>query len=152
MIALNKLHTDLHTFSLEIVAESVRNLDLLKNTEPTRSRLSRLTAQMTADSTFAGKTIVVIQNLNMPVDADGSISEKLQEAQNNTNKLCDELGFLCKSNEADREIAGDDNIEIAFTEAIVAADNLHDILGILRTMVINPVQTPQGFVSKFFVV
>ncbi|SDG90193.1 hypothetical protein [Nitrosomonas sp. Nm132] len=150
MIELNKLHTDLHTFSLEIVAESVRNLDLLQDAQPTQSQLNRLIAQMTADAAFASKSIVAIQNLNIPIDIDGSISERLQKAQNNTNKLCDRLGFMCRAREGVGRLTRS-GIEYTFTEAIATADNLHDILGILRTVVSKPIQSTEELISKFFV-
>jgi hypothetical protein len=42
-------------------------------------------------------------------------------------------------------------IEYTFTEAIATADNLHDILGILRTVVSKPIQSTEELISKFFV-
>lgn len=151
MTELNKLHTDLHTFSLEIVAESIRNLDLLKNSEPTRLLLNRLTAQMTSDIDFACKAIDIIQNLNIAVDVDGFISEKLQEAQNNTNKLCNEIGYMYKTSQEDEESTRS-NVEHDCTEAIAAADKLHSILEILRIVVNKPIQSPEELISKLFIV
>lgn len=150
MIESNKLHTDLHAFSQEIIAESVRNLDLLKDAGLTQSQLNRMAAQMVADTSFAGKAIIVIQELNIQMDVDGSLSEKLQQAQIYTNQLCDELGIMGTTNgHADSPGNG---IEHASAEAITAADNLLSVLGILRTAVSSPLQTPEGIVSKFFVV
>ncbi len=151
MKELNKLHTDLHAFSLEITAESVRNLDLLKeDAQPTQSQLGRLITQMTANTAFASNSIVAIQNLNIQIDIDGSISERLQKAQNNTNKLCDRLGFMFKASEGVGRLTGS-GIEYAFTEAIAIADNLYDILGILRIVVSKPIQSTEEVISKFFV-
>lgn len=146
----NKLYIDLHAFSQEIAVESVRNLDSLKGTEPTPSQLNRITAQMVADTAFAGKAIVTIQELNILVDVDGSISEKLQQAQNNTNQLCDELGLMCKTSGRNGDSI-ESSIERAFAEAITTADNLHSILGILRTVIRGSIQTPE-LVTKFYVV
>lgn len=151
MTHLKKLHNELHAFSLEIVSESVRNLDLLEKNEPTRSQLSRLSAQMTADAAFAGKSIAAILMLNTQVDLDGSIAEKLQQAQNNINLLCDKLGFMHKTGEEVGEPNENSN-GFAFTEAIAASDKLHDILGILCSVVDQPIQSSKELVSRFYAI
>lgn len=151
MIESSKLYSNLHAFSLEIIAESVRNLDLLKNAQPTQSQLNRLTSQMAADTAFAVETIAVIQDLNILVDIGGSIYTSLQKAQNNTNQLCDELGFMFKTS-GQEENTIDKGFKHACAEAIAAADHLHSVLGMLCTVVNGPIQSPERFVAKYFVV
>lgn len=151
MIELSKLHSNLHAFSLEIIAESVRNLDLLKNAQPTQSQLNRLTSQMAADTAFAAETIAAIQDLNILVDIDGSIYTSLQQALNNTNQLCDEMGFTFKTN-GQEENTIEKGYRHACAEAIAAADHLHSVLGILCTVVKGPIQSPERIVAKFFVI
>lgn len=151
MIESNKLYTDIYAFSQEIIAENVRNLDLLKDTVPTLSQLGRMAAQMTADTAFAGKAIIAIQELNIQIDADGAISGKLQQAQSYTNQLCDALGQMCSMTQQNGSMA-ENSTEQAFTHAITAADNLHNILGLLQISVSEPIQTPEEIVTKFFVV
>lgn len=151
MVELNKLYIDLNTFSLEIVAESVRNLALLKAAELTQSQLNRLTTQMVADTAFAGKAITTIQDLNILVDVDGSLSTILQQARSRTNQLCDELGLMWATSQQSKNPIKS-AIEHAYAEAIMAADNLHSILGILCTAVSGPMQSTKGLISKFLVV
>ncbi len=151
MIELSKLHSNLHAFSLEIIAESIRNLDILKNTQPTQSQLNRLTSQIAADTAFAAETIAAIQDMNIHINIDSSIYTSLQQAQNKTNQLCDELALKFKDSGQEENTIGK-GFKYACTEAIAAADHLYCVLGILCTIVNSPIQSPERLVVKYFVV
>ena len=91
MIESNKLYTDIYAFSQEIIAENVRS-SICARYGPYVVPIEQNGSPMMADTAFAGKAIIAIQELNIQIDVYGAISDKLQQAQSYTNQLCDALG------------------------------------------------------------
>lgn len=132
MTRLSKLHPDLRSFGREVAAESERSIDLLRDIESTLSQLNRLAGQLHADAVYAEKSIEAIKNIKAIIDPDDSISELLEKAQNCTGSLYNELVSRRQAGRNDSRLTELDGIEEAYTEAIEATADLHNLLNTLR--------------------
>lgn len=123
---------EIHDFSLSIEAEAARNLNLLNAIESTLAWLTRLTAQLKADISFGESLSTELAAQGDPIDLDGALADHLHAAQQGMEALYDVLLHKRQAGRDDHHLSPDDGIEEAYTEAIAAAADLHNLLNALR--------------------
>ncbi|WP_154716819.1 hypothetical protein [Sterolibacterium denitrificans] len=123
---------EIRGFSGSVAAEAARNLELLGAIESTLAWLTRLTSTLKVDIAFGTQLAEDIGNLTEVVDPDNSLEAAMLEAQQSVESLYDLLIAKREAGRRDRQLTEDDGIEAAYTEAIAAAADLHNLLNSLR--------------------
>jgi hypothetical protein len=132
MTRLDTEREELKNFSLDIVSGSARSLELLRAIDGTLSWLVRLTENFYTDAKFAVSATEDILSLPNQIDGDHEITGTLENAQAAVYEVYELLirkrGFA----RSDKQLKLEDGVDTAFTEAIVAAAELHNVLNELR--------------------
>jgi len=124
--------TELRNFSADVQAGTARRLDLLRAVESTLAWLERLTVQLNADTTFAEKIAADLDKIEGVLDPDDSLQADLTAAQQGVDVLYRVLIEKRQHGRNDHQLTEEDGIEDAYTEAIMAAANLHNAINTLR--------------------
>ncbi|WP_430228873.1 hypothetical protein [Nitrosomonas communis] len=132
MAHLNECNQNIKSFGAEIEAESARSITLLRNIENTIFNLNSLTKKLHNRANYAEGLIAFVENIENEIDQDDSISDQLEIAQNRINDLYNELIIKRQAGRIDRRLTNEDGIEDAYTEAIEASADLHNLLNTLR--------------------
>lgn len=132
MTRLDVERTELRDLIDGVRAETARSLDLLRAIESTLAWLERLTGTMSADAEYGEKVIAGLSDISGVIDTDGTICASLEEAQKGVEDLYNLLITKRQHARDDSQLTEDDGINGAYTEAIAAAADLHNIFNTLR--------------------
>lgn len=132
MTRLDIERTELRDLIECVRAKSARSLGLLRAIESTLAWLERLTAQLQADTDYAEKAIVGLPEVPGVIDPDDSIATSLEAAQAGVEELHGMLVEKRQHARNDHQLTEEDGIEGAYTEAIAAAADLHNVFDTLR--------------------
>lgn len=132
MTRLDIERTELRDLIEGVRAETARSLDLLRAIESTLAWLERMISNMNADAEYCEKAIAGLANISGVIDTDGTICISLEEAQNGVEDLYNLLTAKRQHARDDSELTEEDGINGAYTEAIAAAADLHNIFNTLR--------------------
>lgn len=132
MTRLDTERIELREFTAGVLADTARSLELLRAIESTLAWLQRLTGQLKADAIFAERTIAGLDTITDAIDPDDSIQLDLESAQVGIDELHQLLVAKRQSGRNDHRLTEDDGIEGAYTEAIEAAADLHNVINTLR--------------------
>lgn len=123
---------EIYDFSISVEAEAARHLKLLKDIESTLAWLTRLTSQLKADISFGESLAAELSAFDEPIDPDCTLTDSMLSAQQGIDALYNLLIIKRQTGRDDRELKDSDGIEDAYTEAIAAAADLHNLLNTIR--------------------
>lgn len=132
MTRLDIERAELRDFTVSVLADAARSLDLLRAIESTLDWLVRLTGQLNTDAEFAVNVNKGLSEINGVIDPDGGFEKSLLTAQEGVEQLYLMLINKRQHGRDDDQLTDDDGIEAAYTEAIAAAADLHNAVNSLR--------------------
>lgn len=132
MTRLDIERTELRAFTAEVGDVAARSLPLLRDIEHTLNWLEHRTRLFETLTEFADKVNDQLDKIVGVIDADGSLSTAMEDAQQAIDEVYRALIDKRQSGRDDTRLTEDDGIEAAYTEAIAAAADLHNAINRLR--------------------
>lgn len=140
MTRLESQRAQIRAFGQEIVAESARNLELLRAIDDTLDWLKKLIAGFEADTAFAMaglEHIHATSSTDEQIDPEGSLVSLLEEAQDSLKSLYEMLVQKRQHGRDDPRLTEEDGIEAAYSEAIAACLDLRNSVDAMRWAVME---------------
>lgn len=132
MTRLDIERTELRSFAADVGASAARSLDLLINIEHTLTWLEHQTRIFQAHTGFAEKMNDQLDQIAGVIDANDKLAGAMEATQGLVEQVYQMLVAKRQAGRDDSRLTEDDGIEAAYTDAIVAAADLHNALNRLR--------------------
>jgi hypothetical protein len=132
MSRLDVERNELRAFTCDVLEESQRTLELLRQIDNTLGWLDRLEGLLHTDTSFAEKLQARVKASSCEVDPDDLVVPLLEKAQRAVSEMHDVLFAKRESARLDIRLTEDDGIEAGYTRVIAASADLHNALNSLR--------------------
>lgn len=116
-------------------AATARSLDLLADIKSTIDSMELTTGVLRAFEAFALKACAKLAQAGCPLDPDGVLDAVLEKASSEVHGLYNSLIARRESARRDDRLKEEDGIEDAFTDAIAASADLHNVIEELRFLI-----------------